>query len=154
MHLLPVDWPFLPSPVAVVSDFFLEDSDVESPAPPPPPMLSLIRSVRRQFREWAHRGHAEPDRFDIDWYAIPYNRIATSTSLLSNQVEGRYLEIGCFWNALFDAVMARHKTGVDPVRGGTHRMPSDDYFRTHPGEDSMSCSSTARTRTSRFAATW
>lgn len=97
-------------------------------------MLSLIRSVRRQFREWAHRGHAEPDRFEIDWYAIPYNRIAIVNLLLSNQVEGRYLEIGCFWNALFDAVMARHKTGVDPVRGGTHRMPSDDYFRRHPGE--------------------
>lgn len=41
----------------------------------------------------------------------------------------RYLEIGCAGNATFRRVKARCKTGVDPHRGGTHRMTSDTFFR-------------------------
>ena len=39
-----------------------------------------------------------------------------------------YLEIGCQENNLFHSVTAVHKTGVDPERGGTHRMTSDQFF--------------------------
>jgi hypothetical protein len=43
-----------------------------------------------------------------------------------------YLEIGCNRNKLFDAVDMVHKVGVDPKRGGTHRMTSDAFFaRNH-----------------------
>lgn len=97
-------------------------------------MLSLIRKVRRSLKEWTHRSHAESRTIEIDWYAIPYNRIAVVNSLLAGRPEARYLEIGCFWNVTFDSVMASHKTGVDPVRGGTHRMTSDDFFRAFPDE--------------------
>ena len=39
-----------------------------------------------------------------------------------------YLEIGCNRDKLFDTIDVVHKVGVDPKRGGTHRMTSDDFF--------------------------
>lgn len=39
-----------------------------------------------------------------------------------------YLEIGCNRDTTFRQVKAEVKTGVDPVRGGTHRMTSDAFF--------------------------
>ena len=45
-----------------------------------------------------------------------------------------YLEIGCADNDLFDAVMAGRKVGVDPLRGGTHRLTSDAFFAGYDGE--------------------
>lgn len=42
-----------------------------------------------------------------------------------------YLEIGCNLNQVFDFVNCPHKVGVDPARGGTLRMTSDEYFATH-----------------------
>jgi hypothetical protein len=40
-----------------------------------------------------------------------------------------YLEIGCDRNATFGRVRAARKQGVDPVRGGTVRATSDEFFR-------------------------
>ncbi len=40
-----------------------------------------------------------------------------------------YLEIGCNRNRVFRQIGAPQKVGVDPSRGGTHRMTSDEYFR-------------------------
>lgn len=39
-----------------------------------------------------------------------------------------YLEIGCDRDATFRKVHAAHKVGVDPLRGGTLRMTSDEFF--------------------------
>lgn len=39
-----------------------------------------------------------------------------------------YLEIGCADNTCFSRVNASRKIGVDPNRGGTHRMTSDEFF--------------------------
>jgi predicted O-methyltransferase YrrM len=41
----------------------------------------------------------------------------------------KYLEIGCDKNKVFNNVVCEHKVGVDPVRGGTHRMYSDEFFK-------------------------
>ena len=76
--------------------------------------------------------HARCDGvFEYDWAAAHYDRRAVVNLLLAGNPDGDYLEIGCADNALFDAVMARRKVGVDPHRGGTHRMTSDAYFATH-----------------------
>src|SRR5271168_4845465 len=71
--------------------------------------------------------------FDFDWAAIRYNRISVVNLLLADRPNGRYLEIGCADNVLFDAVMAADKVGVDPRRGGTHRMTSDAFFAAYAG---------------------
>ncbi len=81
-----------------------------------------------------HRAQADTRRFDFDWEKINFNRIALVNLLLANKSSGRYLEIGCANNDLFDSVLAKHKTGVDPERGGTHRATSDAFFRQHGNE--------------------
>lgn len=80
------------------------------------------------------RAHADTRRFDFDWEKINFNRIALVNLLLANKSSGRYLEIGCANNVLFDSVLAKHKTGVDPEQGGTHRLTSDEFFRLHGTE--------------------
>ena len=58
---------------------------------------------------------------DLDHYKIiPY--LATKLAAKS------YLEIGCADNQCFDTVPVAHKVGVDPERGGTVRMTSDEFF--------------------------
>lgn len=41
----------------------------------------------------------------------------------------KYLEIGCDKNKIFRNIHVSHKVGVDPARGGTHRMTSDEFFK-------------------------
>lgn len=83
-------------------------------------------SVRWQQYQWRH--HADSRTFDWDWQATPYNRIAVVNLLLRHFTTPTYLEIGCASNALFSSVPVKHKIGVDPAQGGTHRMPSDAFF--------------------------
>jgi hypothetical protein len=79
------------------------------------------------LRKWAH--HSDTRRFDWDWRATNYNRIAVVNLLLGKMADPWYLEIGCASNALFNSVPALHKVGVDPVSGGTERKTSDDFFK-------------------------
>lgn len=51
--------------------------------------------------------------------------------LISEHGYQSYLEIGCKDNSTFDRVEAATKVGVDPMRGGTLRMTSDQYFAEH-----------------------
>jgi len=66
--------------------------------------------------------------FDWDWERINYNRIALVNLLISQKREPSYLEIGCQSNILFNSVVCKQKTGVDPVAGGTVRATSDEFF--------------------------
>ncbi len=94
------------------------------------PSFSTARRERRLIRRYAaNRGEAV---FDHDWRAIPYTRAAIVNLLLADNPAGRYLEIGCAGDELFNAVMAADKVGVDPVRGGTHRTTSDAWFAANP----------------------
>lgn len=40
-----------------------------------------------------------------------------------------YLEIGCQHDTTFRRLKSKSRTGVDPVRGGTHRLTSDRFFQ-------------------------
>lgn len=98
-------------------------------------MSFLTRVRHRALRRLLERRHAaaDPRTRDWNWGAVRYNRIALVNLLVqaTKGPETRYLEIGCAGNALFDAVPLRHKTGVDPARGGTVRATSGDYFATN-----------------------
>jgi len=95
------------------------------------------RSLGTQLREWRMSRRYDANRtdrvLDFDWSSTRYNRISVVNLLMAERPNGRYLEIGCADNVLFDAVLAADKTGVDPVRGGTHRMTSDDFFAAYEG---------------------
>lgn len=73
-------------------------------------------------------------KLSFEWNQINFNRKAVVNRLLAVTPGGAYLEIGCAGNDLFDAVMAPRKVGVDPARGGTHRMTSDTFFASYRGE--------------------
>lgn len=57
------------------------------------------------------------------------NRIELINRILLKRDLRRYLEIGCAGNRTFNAINAEIKVGVDPVRGGTIRATSDDFFQ-------------------------
>lgn len=56
------------------------------------------------------------------------HRVDLINYLIREKRYSSYLEIGCDRNATFNAVVARHKVGVDPKRGGTLRITSDEFF--------------------------
>lgn len=94
---------------------------------------SARRAVRRKLTHHHFRAHAHPQRIAWGWETRGFNRIALVSELVAatGGLESRYLEIGCAGNQLFDSVASWHKTGVDPERGGTHRMTSDAFFATN-----------------------
>jgi hypothetical protein len=86
---------------------------------------SLLREV---WLETRYRRHEVDGFIDRDWAKIPYDRATVVKTLVSLHESPTYLEIGCAENLLFDQVAAARKVGVDPARGGTHRMTSDAFF--------------------------
>ena len=85
-----------------------------------------VRAHGALMQKWAH--HADPRSFNWNWKSVNYNRIALVNLLVSKFNDPDYLEIGCAANLLFDAVPASNKVGVDPERGGTERLTSDEFF--------------------------
>ena len=57
------------------------------------------------------------------------NRTEIINSLIKKFNYKTYLEIGCRKNENFNKVNIEKKIGVDPERGGTIRMTSDDFFK-------------------------
>lgn len=84
--------------------------------------------VEREMLAKHFEDHAYTQKFDWNWKDYNFNRMSLVTYVTSQIRDCAYLEIGCDQNALFDAVGALDKTGVDPGRGGTHRQTSDDFF--------------------------
>jgi hypothetical protein len=96
--------------------------------------LSLNSIVREFILVNRHKQGRFDYAFDYKWDDINYNRKAVVNLLMAETPDGDYLEIGCAGNDLFDAVMAGRKVGVDPVRGGTHRLTSDVFFAGYDGD--------------------
>ena len=51
--------------------------------------------------------------------------------IIKNNNYSNYLEIGCFDNECFDKIIIVNKIGVDPLKGGTIRKISDEFFETN-----------------------
>lgn len=86
--------------------------------------------LRNRYGKFRYSG-----KLDYDWSTMNYDRKAMVNRLLAAAAGSDYLEIGCAGNDLFDAVMASRKVGVDPVRGGTHRLTSDAFFASWRGHE-------------------
>lgn len=61
----------------------------------------------------------------------PKSRLQFLNYLIRTRQYKSYLELGCGRNRTFDGIVANHKIGVDPSRGGTLRMSSDEFFRVN-----------------------
>jgi len=57
-----------------------------------------------------------------------FNRSDVINSLIKKHQCKKYLEIGCDYNLNFNRINAEVKVGIDPLRGGTLRMTSDEFF--------------------------
>ena len=92
------------------------------------------RKQRIQFwwRRLKYAHHALPKEFDWDWSTPQCNRVAVVNALVGSQGQDcQYLEIGCDKDSLFNAVGCADKVGVDPSRGGTLRLTSDEFFASN-----------------------
>lgn len=69
-------------------------------------------------------------KLDISWKEKP-TRYDLINKLIADNNYQNYLEIGCSRDDCFQAIAAPNKIGVDPFSGGTHRMTSDDFFKTN-----------------------
>ena len=67
-------------------------------------------------------------RLNYDWSKYP-SRIKIIQSIIDKNNFKHYLEIGCDRDVNFSNIKAENKVGIDPVRGGTLRMTSDDFFK-------------------------
>ena len=94
---------------------------------------SFYQKINNKIGTFKNRRFSHPKVFNWNWEKKGFNRIAVVNCLVAKTggVMSKYLEIGCFSNALFDSVACINKTGVDPFRGGTHRMTSDEFFITN-----------------------
>lgn len=67
-------------------------------------------------------------RLDYNWSNYP-SRINIIQKIIDKQKYSNYLEIGCDNDENFSKVIIKNKIGVDPLKGGTLRMTSDEFFR-------------------------
>jgi hypothetical protein len=93
----------------------------------------LSRRFKYYFQQKKFKKNSHPKVFDFEWNKKGHNRISVVNHLISisGGLNARYLEIGCQGNKLFDSVASLNKVGVDPERGGTHRMTSDKFFENN-----------------------
>lgn len=63
---------------------------------------------------------------NIEWESK--TRVELLLHLIEKNSYSSYLEIGCDKNQVFSKIHLENKEGVDPNRGGTLRMTSDEFF--------------------------
>ena len=71
-------------------------------------------------------------RLNYDWKSFP-SRTEIIQNIINKKNYEKYLEIGCDKDDNFSKIQAKIKIGVDPQRGGTLRMTSDEFFKKNNG---------------------
>ena len=69
-------------------------------------------------------------RLNYDWKNLP-SRTEIIQNIINKKNYEKYLEIGCDKDDNFSKIQAKIKIGVDPQRGGTTRMTSDEFFKNN-----------------------
>ena len=69
-------------------------------------------------------------RINYDWSKLP-SRTNLIQQLINKQNYKDYLEIGCDNDENFAKISIENKIGVDPLKGGTMRMTSDEFFKNN-----------------------
>ncbi len=69
-------------------------------------------------------------RLKYDWSIYP-SRIEIIQKIIFKEKYKNYLEIGCDNDENFSKINIDNKVGVDPLKGGTLRMTSDEFFKTN-----------------------
>ena len=69
-------------------------------------------------------------RLNYDWSIYP-SRIEIIQKIIFKEKYKNYLEIGCDNDENFSKIIIENKVGVDPLKGGTLRMTSDEFFKNN-----------------------
>ena len=69
-------------------------------------------------------------RLDYKWSQFP-NRAEIIQTIINKKYYEKYLEIGCDRDENFSKIKIKLKVGVDPLRGGTIRTTSDEFFKSN-----------------------
>ena len=69
-------------------------------------------------------------RLNYDWSLCP-SRVKIIQQIIDELKFEDYLEIGCDRDENFSHINIKNKIGVDPIRGGTLRMTSDEFFKNN-----------------------
>ena len=91
-------------------------------------MKSATEKLISTIKIFRYRKNSHAIKYDRNWGDVNFNRIALVSFLGTKLPSNRYLEIGCAKNTLFDSLFFEYKVGVDPIKGGTLRMTSDQFF--------------------------
>ena len=67
-------------------------------------------------------------RLDYKWDGLP-SRTNIIQKIIKKRSFKSYLEIGCDNDENFSQINIENKIGVDPLKGGTLRMTSDEFFK-------------------------
>ena len=67
-------------------------------------------------------------RLDYKWDGLP-SRTEIIQKIIKKKNFKSYLEIGCDNDENFSQINIENKIGVDPLKGGTLRMTSDEFFK-------------------------
>jgi hypothetical protein len=93
-------------------------------------LLNSKKVLRLFF--YYHKFFNNNDLGDIGFdFSNKKNRKFIVQDIIDKKKYKSYLEIGCFDDALFNAVKIEYKVGVDPVTGGTVRLTSDQFFNSN-----------------------
>ena len=69
-------------------------------------------------------------RLDYNLAELP-SRVEIIQKIIKKQAYKSYLEIGCDNDENFSKISLNNKVGVDPLKGGTLRMTSDEFFKNN-----------------------
>ncbi len=86
------------------------------------------RRSKERILKYRYRNNSCDSTFRWNWKQVPINRIAIINLVVSRYKDCAYLEIGCDRDEVFHSIPCNNKTGVDPNRGGTLRLTSDQFF--------------------------
>ena len=93
-----------------------------------PPILTYKNFNDRLYRYKMSRSDQK-----INFENNHFNRTAFVNKAVSLKKNCKYLEIGCDTNDNFDCIplSLKDKIGLDPSRGGTHKITSDEFFKNN-----------------------
>ena len=69
-------------------------------------------------------------RLNYNWSQFP-SRMEIIQKIINQNNFKKYLEIGCDQDENFSKIIVENKVGVDPLRGGTIRSTSDEFFKSN-----------------------
>ncbi len=80
---------------------------------------------------YLHHYSSKKINYDWDVSNAAYERINILNKISEQISAKKYLEIGCDTDVVFNKVNCENKIGVDPIKGGTIRDTSDNFFKNN-----------------------